>query len=67
MKVSWYNGGLRIEPKDGPETDALMIVLRSMRLEIPPEDDAPRCGDGAQLGSASGSELFGGGIGSTAE
>lgn len=54
MKVTWWNGGLHIEPESQVEAEAMMLLLRSIKNEIPPEDDAPKRPDATQAGESDG-------------
>ncbi len=42
MRAFWLNGGLHIEPESGVEFEALLILTRTFRLDLPPENDAPK-------------------------
>lgn len=42
MRVFWLNGGLYIEPESDVETEALSVLLHSVRYDRPPEVEDPR-------------------------
>ena len=41
MKVFWLNGGLHIEPESDVEAEALLVLTRAWRMELPEENDSP--------------------------
>ncbi len=58
MRVLWLNGGIHIEPESDVETEALMFVVRSLRLDVPQEMERPSAPDDARCGSVDrGSDL----------
>lgn len=42
MIVRWSQGGVLIEPESPVETEALLILTRTLRIQIPEEDDHPK-------------------------
>ena len=48
MRVFWLHGGLHAEPESEVETEALLVLLASLKYEAPSESDGPRTTDAAR-------------------
>lgn len=35
MLIFWHNGGVRIDPENEAETDALSLIFRNLKLDVP--------------------------------
>jgi hypothetical protein len=42
MRVFWLNGGLHVEPENEVETEAMLVLLASLKYEAPSELPGPR-------------------------
>lgn len=56
MKVSWWQGGLHLEPESPVESEALLVLLHSVHYERPPETDTPARPNAALSGECDGQE-----------
>jgi hypothetical protein len=48
MRIFWLHGGLHVEPENEVETEAMLVLLHSLKYENPPESDGPRTPDAVQ-------------------
>ena len=61
MRARWLNGGLLLEPENPIECEAMLVLLRSIRYELPegydedggqsapPPDATGSCNSGSEL------------------